>query len=336
MIATTGLNVLTVLFATRNGAKTLGHVLEEYARLASPRGGWKLVIVDNGSTDRSRQIISDFENRLSLTCVFEPQGGKNAALNTGLACVSGDLVVLTDDDAFPRPDWLVRLREAADANPTFGIFGGLVAPRWETDPPSWLLNSIPLAPTYTVSDSGLTEGPIEGHHVFGPNMAVRAEIFAAGYRFDPSIGPASSRSYAMGSETEFVLRLTGDGVKAWYIPTAIVDHFVRTTQMRPSWIFGRATRFGRGQCRLRLRLPLQAQMVWGFKRPPAPTPRCFGFPVSLLYQLTRKTGAVILALLHCSQEELFRSAFALSYVYGYTREARDANRKPSLSGHVSL
>jgi glycosyltransferase involved in cell wall biosynthesis len=253
--------VLTVLFATRNGAKSLRRVLDAYGRLESPRGGWNLVIVDNGSTDTSRQIIAGFKDRLPLTYLFEAEAGKNAALNTGLASVAGDLVALTDDDAFPRPDWLVRLREAADSNPTFGIFGGVVAPLWETDPPTWLLNSIPLAPTYTVSDSGLAEGPTDGIHVFGPNMAVRTEVFAAGHRFEPSIGPTSRRSYAMGSETEFVLRVMGHGVKVWYTPTAIVDHFVRTAQMQPSWIFRRAMRFGRGQCRLHLLLPIQAQVV---------------------------------------------------------------------------
>jgi glycosyltransferase involved in cell wall biosynthesis len=322
--------VLTVLFATRNGAATLPAVLETYCRLESPQGGWKLVVVDNGSTDSSRQIIANFEKRLPLTYVFEPEAGKNVALNTGLPFVSGDIVLLTDDDAFPRPDWLVRLRDAADSDPTVGIFGGAVVPRWETAPPRWLLNWVPLGPTYTVSDSSLTEGPLEGDclwHVVGPNMAVRSEIFHAGHRFDPLIGPNGSRTYAMGSETEFVLRLTGHGVSVWYSPTAIVEHFVRTRQMRPCWLIGRAMRFGRSHCRLDFWHPL---LVWGQppQPPPSSTPRCFGFPLPLLYQLARKTGSVFLALLPFSRERLFRSLWVLSYVYGYGCESRGANRKP--------
>jgi glycosyltransferase involved in cell wall biosynthesis len=322
--------VLTVLFATRNGAKTLGGVLEAYRGLVPPRGGWKVVIVDNGSTDASRQIIAGFERHLPLTYVFEAEPGKNAALNAGLASVSGDLVVLTDDDAFPRRDWLVRLREAADANPTFGIFGGVVVPRWQTDPPTWILNWVPIDSTYTVSDPNLTEGPImDGYHVFGPNMAVRTRIFDAGHRFDRSIGPTNSRSYAMGSETEFVLRLMGQGVRVWYVPMAIVEHFVRTAQMRASWIIGRAMRLGRCQWRLHLQLPPHAQIVWGAQWPPD-RPRLLGFPVSLLYQLVRKTGAVALALLRFNQQKLFRTAWALSYVYGYTREAGARRGPPPL------
>lgn len=290
--------------------------------------------MDNGSTDSSREIIATFEKRLPLTYVFEPKAGKNVALNSGLAFVSGDIVLLTDDDAFPRADWLVRLRDTADSHPTVGIFGGAVVPCWESAPPPWLLNWVPLGPTYTVSDSNLTEGPIEGQRedgaewcVVGPNMAVRTEIFEAGHRFDPLIGPNGSRTYAMGSETEFVLRVMGHGVRAWYSPTTIVDHFVRTTQMRPSWIIGRAMRLGRGQCRLHFWHPL---VVWGQppQPPPDSTPRFFGFPRSLLYQLARKAGSVLLALLSVSRERLFRSLWVLSYVFGYTLEARATSRRP--------
>ena len=61
--------------------------------------------------------------------------------------------------------------------------------------------------TYTVSDPNLTQGSVGGRQISGPNMAVRVAIFDAGHRFDPSIGPNGSRSYTMGSETEFVLRV---------------------------------------------------------------------------------------------------------------------------------
>jgi glycosyltransferase involved in cell wall biosynthesis len=316
--------VLTVLFATRNRAKLLYDVLNEYVNLESPPGGWTLVVVDNGSTDSSPGVLEQFRDRLPLVCASETASGKNAALNTGLAHVAGDLVVLTDDDTFPRRDWLVQLRASADANPTVGIFAGQVLPRWESDPPRWLARSIPLAPTYTVSDSNLPAGPIEGHQVFGPNMAVRAEVFAAGHHFDASIGPSSSASYAMGSETEFVLRVMGHGVTAWYSPDAIVEHFVRATQMRVSWILGRAMRFGRGQCRLHTRLPRESPQVWGFRQPPQIRPRLLGIPLSLVYQLCRKVGALIVAGFQFDREKVYRALFALCYVWGYTQEVRDA------------
>jgi len=307
--------MLTVLIATRNGAKTLPAVLETYGTLESPPGGWKIVLVDNGSTDGSREIIGSFQDRLPLTYVFEPRPGKNAALNSGLPFVAGDLVVLTDDDIFPRPDWLVRLREAADARPAFGVFGGRVFPRWETSPPAWLLKWAYAQPTYAISNASLTEGPTDGHLVFGGNMAVRAEIFGAGHRFDPSLGPTSGRSYPMGSETELTLRLMKEGVKAWFAPAASVEHFVRTSQMQRSWVIRRAERFGRGQCRL------------GLQNPPFPRFRWLGIPLYLFYQIARKSLGVVLALLLFDREKVFRRSWALRYFYGYALEARACSKR---------
>jgi glycosyltransferase involved in cell wall biosynthesis len=322
--------VLTVLLATRNGAATLPGLLEAYCKLEPPQGGWRVVVVDNGSTDSSRKIIASYEKRLPLTYVFEPKAGKNVALNTGLALVSGDLVLLTDDDAFPRADWLVRLREAADAHPAAGILGGAVMPRWENAPQPWLIEGVPLAWTYTASDPKLTQGPIGGRQIFGPNMAVRAAIFDAGHRFDPSIGPNGSISYTMGSETEFVLRVMDSGVSAWYVPTAIVEHYVRAAQMRRSWIIRRMARAGRCECRLYLLHPEASQWFWGFRRAPnLSAPRCFGFPLSLVYLLARQAASVLSALLRFRKEEVFRRFWILSYMYGFTREARAANRTPA-------
>src|SRR5262249_36763228 len=152
----------------------------------APAGGWKLIVVDNASTDRTQKVLTSFAGRLPLLSLLEPKSGKNFALNSGLSQIEGDLVVLTDDDAFPHPDWLVALRRAADAQPDFDLFGGTVTARWGSPPPDWVA-WVNKAAVYTISDARLPEGPVEPHHIFGPNMAVRARVFENGVRFDTRI-----------------------------------------------------------------------------------------------------------------------------------------------------
>ena len=105
--------MLTVLLATHNGAGTLPRVLEAYQRLTPPMGGWRVVLVDNASTDDTPAILKDFASRLPLLALRTERRGKNVALNLGLEHVDGDLVVLTDDDAVPEAEWLVALSQAA-------------------------------------------------------------------------------------------------------------------------------------------------------------------------------------------------------------------------------
>src|SRR5271169_1127428 len=236
--------MLTVLLATRNRAQILRGVLEAYCHLEAPPSGWKLVVADNGSTDQTSEVIASFRGRLPLHSVSEPTLGKNEALNAGLELVEGDLVVFTDDDAFPRADWLIRLRKAADTQMGYSIFGGAIAPRWEVSPPAWI-EWVHRGPVFSLTDFSQMEGPIGSPWVFGPNMAIRSKIFQSGIRFDPLIGPGRS-DYAMGSETELLLRLDRQGHKAWHVASAVVEHLIRKEQLEKRWIWQRAIRFGRG------------------------------------------------------------------------------------------
>jgi glycosyltransferase involved in cell wall biosynthesis len=239
--------MITVLFSTFNGADTLPAMLESLTRQNPPPGGWKLVAVDNGSTDGSDDLLRSFTGRLPLTVLSEPAKGKNRALNRGLEIAEGELVVLTDDDIVARADWLTTWAAVADRLGEFDIFGGRIVPRWGTEPPDWLLSDVPLGPVYAVTDPAWEEGPIRAGCVWGPNMAVRCGVFEAGHRFDERVGPDGTTGYAMGSETEFTMRLERQGFRCAHSPMPVVEHQIPATSMTQEWVLRRAFRYGRGE-----------------------------------------------------------------------------------------
>src|SRR5262249_12048730 len=146
--------------------------------------------------------------------------------------LAGDLAVFTDDDVFPRRDWLLELRKAADSHPSYSIFGGVILPRWEVPPSPWV-GWVPAAPVFAITDPLLQEGPTDSGFLFGPNLAIRAEVFYRGTRFDPLIGPKGAE-YPMGSEAELLQRLKRQGHEAWYAREAVVEHFIRAYQINKS------------------------------------------------------------------------------------------------------
>ena len=303
--------MLTVLFATRNRARILRDVLESFCRLEPPSFGWKLVAVDNGSTDDTLAVLAAFVNRLPLQVVSEPTPGKNAALNTGLTMIEGDLTILTDDDVFPRSDWLVQLRKAADAQPSYSMFGGAVVPRWETPPPAYI-RWIDVALTFGMNDPSLQDGPLPMQSmpdIIGPNMAIRSHIFHSGTRFDSSIGPSGSK-YAMGSETELVLRLGRQGHKGWHVHSAVVEHLVRAEQLEKAWILRRAIRFGRGHQRL-----FPNARLW------------LGVPRHLVRDVPKEGLRIVVAWASFRPDILFRSRWRLNYLVGIGIESRRMARE---------
>lgn len=305
--------MLTVIFATRNGMRTLPAVLDAYLRLRPPQGGWKLVVVDNASTDRSSEIIASFRDRLPLTSISEEDPGKNAALNAAVVHIEGDLAVLTDDDVIPDPDWLVCMRSAADAQPAYSLFGGVVLPRWEVTPPDWVVKWVPPQPVFTLTPASLREGPVDNHFVVGPSMAIRTAVFDKGFRFDPTIGPRGT-NYAMGSETEFVKRLERNGYAAWHVANAQVEHLIRDFQLTRSWILRRAVRLGRGQYRIGL-----AELT-----PDLPT--WLGVPRHLFKEAARQTVLLSKGLLTLRGETIFRAQWELNVLRGQMSEAYRSRR----------
>jgi glycosyltransferase involved in cell wall biosynthesis len=300
--------MLTILCATHNGAQTLPDLLEALGKVRPPAGGWKLVIVDNVSTDATRTIVESYGGRLPVTYLYTEKRGQNAARNVGLGHLEGDLVVFTDDDVTPEPDWLEQLRAAADSHPDYAMFGGTIVPRWAVTPPDWILRSVDHGVAFTATDPEQAEGPILANLVWSPNMAIRRAIFDAGRRFDEDVGP-NGASYAMGSETDFTTRLAEDGYKAWFCRRAVVHHFVRSSQFDRAWLLGRAVRFGRGMYRRQLRST------------PAPGPLAFGVPRYLVRMIIAQAFRVGLAALQTPARR-FTQEWELRYLIGCAIEAR--------------
>ena len=238
--------MLTLLIASRNGTPTLPRVLDAYTRLRPPPGGWKVVFIDNASDDDTLGTVRSFADRLPLHTLHEPRPGKNRALNLALPQIEGDLAVFADDDCIPEPDWLLRMRAAADEHRGFAIFAGYIVPAWDEPPPEWVIEWVRAAAVFGVSEAAREDGPCEANRVFGTNMAIRAEWFRKGYRFDEDLGPNGSTTYAMGGETELTLRLAiAEGLRCWHCSTARIHHIVGRYQLQVPWILKRAFHLGR-------------------------------------------------------------------------------------------
>jgi glycosyltransferase involved in cell wall biosynthesis len=310
--------MLTVIMTTYNGERTLPTVLERYTKLLSPKGGWKLLVVDNGSTDGTRAILERFNDRLPLTYLFEARRGQNPARLAALPHIEGDLVVFSDDDATPEPNWLSVLRNAADDHQDYDFFGGAIKPKWERFPEPWILEQVDLGVCFAATEPAQPEGPVAPNLVWGPNMAFRRKIFDQGYRFDATVGP-SGASYAMGAETDFTVRLGEAGFKAWFCPDAVLHHFIRVHQLDRKWILGRAVRFGRGMYRRQL-----------LRQTEAP-PLLFHVPRHLYRQIASRALAYAWAAIF-RRPKWFHERWELNYLLGCAIQAREYYRNSTRGG----
>jgi len=228
----------SILIATYNGANDLVDTLRGLAGLTT-RSSWEVIVVDNNSSDNTRQVVEDAAAAFPapLRYLFEGTQGKAAALNSAIREARGEILMFTDDDALVEPDWLDRADAALEE--TGGAYvGGRVLPRWESARPSWIPNrNGRMWAVIALADFG--DRPREfGRGIgwpLGVNMAVRASVFHAnGIWWDNRYDRVGNSLRGQG-QREWCLRARAAGLHGYYTSEMLVHHLVPADRLRKSY-----------------------------------------------------------------------------------------------------
>lgn len=107
--------MISVIMLTYNREQLVGRAIESI--LAQTFRDFEFIIVDNGSTDRSGQIVDEYAARDSrIQVTHRERGSIGAGRNTGLDAAKGEYIAFIDDDDVPDPDFLEFLCDLAVEN----------------------------------------------------------------------------------------------------------------------------------------------------------------------------------------------------------------------------
>ena len=239
---------ISVLIPTYNRSEILRETLEAMARADREGMSVEFVVIDNNSTDETREVTESFAGRLPVRYLFQGRPGKSSALNLALDSPGlGSIVVFTDDDVTPCEGWLSAIKATCDRWPNHSVFGGKIEVGWpDVDLPPWARALGTRTWIYGAYDPGQVEGtyPAAGVPV-GGNCWVRLEVVREGRRFNEAVGPRGT-DCIMGEDTEFLSRLAEDGYEIVYSPDAAVSHRIRPDQLTVDFVRRRAALKGIG------------------------------------------------------------------------------------------
>jgi glycosyltransferase involved in cell wall biosynthesis len=117
---------ISVVIPTRDRDLRLRWLLEALAEQTLPRDLYEVIVVDDGSTDSTGELLQQERqrDRVALKVVSRAvSAGPAAARNAGWRAARAPVVVFTDDDCRPPSDWLATALQVADRHPDAVIQG---------------------------------------------------------------------------------------------------------------------------------------------------------------------------------------------------------------------
>jgi len=241
---------ITILVCTYNRCKTLTVAIESVVAQTLPQSiAWEILVIDNNSTDQTRQAVEDLQRRHPerIRYIFEPEQGISYARNAGIREARGEIIAFIDDDETAEPGWLQNLTANLYSGEWAGA-GGRVLPPSDFMPPRWLLGknkfaSGPLASFDLGPEARQMEEP-----PFGANMAFRKFAFEKLGGFRTDLGRVGGNLIS-NEDTELGRRLMAAGLRLRYEPSAITRHPVEQARVRKEYFL--AWWFNKGRSDIR-------------------------------------------------------------------------------------
>jgi GT2 family glycosyltransferase len=210
---------VSVVIVCRNSGDYLPRCLEALDK--QEYRDFEIVVVDNASTDDSTRDLPSKWPRLRLRVErLQSNIGFAAGCNLGARVSSGEWLVMLNPDAFPEPDWLRQLMQAAGELPNAFFASRQIQvnrPRLlDGDGDIYFTSGLAIRRNYNVP-----------HYPPGPPKEVFSACAAAAMyprqAFDDA-GGFDEDYFAYHEDVDLGFRLRLRGLRCWLVPAAIVHH----------------------------------------------------------------------------------------------------------------
>jgi glycosyltransferase involved in cell wall biosynthesis len=103
----------SIIVPAYNRANTISRTLDSlYAQTSTD---FEVIVVDDGSTDNTREIVSVYVQQKGLNYFYQPNSGVSAARNCGATHATGEYLLFLDSDDTVTSTWIKNYEEKIDS-----------------------------------------------------------------------------------------------------------------------------------------------------------------------------------------------------------------------------
>ena len=256
---------ISAVICTRNQADYLAKSLASLASQTLQEENFEILVIDNGSTDNTKQVVRSFKRSKNLRYIYEPIVGLSQARNTGWKNASGRYVAYLDDDAIANPNWLQKILEKFyRVTPSPMSVGGKILPIWESERPEWLVKEMETyigIINWSEKSMFLTD---DRFYLSGSNLAYSRRILEDSKGFSTQLG---RKGHSLLSNEEILLQryLRKHNHPIWYDPDICVRHHVKPQCLKKRWYYRRYYWQGVSDAILEYQMKKQDGNPWSYR-----------------------------------------------------------------------
>ena len=227
---------ISAIVCVYNRRDTLPDCLAALARQSLDAARGEVIVVDNNSTDGSREIAEAFAARhRQFRVVREEKQGLAAARNRGMREARSPIAAFTDDDAIPADDWLERLLARFETlDESVVAVGGELDPVWETPRPDWLTgDKLHHALSVSLGWSRYARYLAGTEWLCEANSAYRIAPVQERGGFPESLGRIGNN--LLSGENAINELLLRDGLRFFFDPEIRVKHQIARGRLTKDW-----------------------------------------------------------------------------------------------------
>ena len=229
---------VTVVICTYNRAELLGEALDSLTRQTADRSSYEVIVVDNNSTDTTRETTEAFIERFdNIRIVGESAQGLSHARNRGCREAHADWIVYMDDDARARENLVERIQYIIGAF-DFDCFGGVYEPWYKYGKPDWFRDE------YATNRKNLDAPGVLEKDFASCIFTIKKDVLLSLGGFPVTLG-MTGETISYGEETHLQVRMRKNGYTVGYDPSLLIYHSVNPSQLNPSWHIRSAYAAGR-------------------------------------------------------------------------------------------
>lgn len=244
--------MISVIIPTRNRADLLEQALLSIQDQDLRPDFFEVLIIDNGSTDHTKEVFNKFRVSLSNSkYFFVSDPGLHEGRHRGLIEAQNDILVFADDDIVAKPSWLAAYSEVFQ-DTAVSMAGGNNLPLYMREPPKWINklwdrsenSGVRQIPQFSVIE---IEGPARRHDphlVWGCNFAVRKGVVIEAGGFHPDGMPRDLIHLRGDGETHISNYVKENNLVCMFHPEATVFHKVTESRMTVRYFYERG--YGQG------------------------------------------------------------------------------------------